>query len=61
MDVGELVINHRLQQRSLAWEMDVERFLAHAQFLRQIVHRHAAETVREKMLPRSRDDAPGGC
>jgi hypothetical protein len=37
--------------------MGVERFLANAQFLRQIIHGHTAEPVVEKVRPRSIDDS----
>jgi hypothetical protein len=33
--------------------MRVKRFLANAQLLRQIIHGHAAESVAEKVRPRS--------
>jgi hypothetical protein len=36
--------------------MRVERFLANAQLLRQIVHGHTAESVTEKVDPRSVDN-----
>ena len=37
--------------------MRVERFLANAQLFRQIIHGHTAESVTEKMDPRSIDNA----
>jgi hypothetical protein len=37
--------------------MRVERFLANAQLLRQIVHGHTAESVTEKVDPRSIDNS----
>src|SRR5882724_1687990 len=37
--------------------MGVERFLANAQFLRQIIHGHTAESVTKKVNPRSVDNS----
>jgi hypothetical protein len=37
--------------------MRVERFLANAQLLRQIIHGHTAEPVTEKVGPRSIDNS----
>jgi hypothetical protein len=37
--------------------MRVERLLANAQFLRQIVHGHTAESVTKKVDPRSLDNS----
>src|SRR5262249_57972988 len=51
-DAGELVSQHRLEQRDLAREMRVERFLAYAQLCRQIINAHAPEPVSEEISPR---------
>src|SRR5205807_6506104 len=48
---------HSLEQIELTREMRVERFLANAQLLRQIIHGHTAEPVIEKVGPRSVDNS----
>src|SRR5207248_11504699 len=55
-DAGELIGQHSLEQRNLAREMRVERFLADRELLRQIVHGHAAESVAEEVCPRRLHD-----
>src|SRR5207247_10415191 len=44
-------------QIDLAPKKRVKRFLANAQLLRQIIHGHTAESVTEKVDPRSIDNA----
>jgi hypothetical protein len=56
-DACELIGQHSLQQVELAREMRVERFLANAQLLRQIVHGHTAKSVTEKVDARSIDNS----
>src|SRR4029450_12727453 len=56
-DAGEFIGQHSLEQIKLAGKMRVERFLANAQFLRQIVHGHTAESVTEEVDPRRIDDS----
>ena len=53
----ELIGQHGLEQIEFAWKMGVERFLANAQLLGQIIHGHAAKSVTEEMRPRSVHDS----
>ena len=57
---AKLVVDHGLQQCRLAGEMCVERLLAHAQFPRKVIHRHAAKPVRQEMMARPCDDQMRG-
>src|SRR5438094_9342528 len=60
-DAGELIGQHSLEQRDLAREMRVERFLADRELLRQVVHGHAAESVAKEVCPcRLHDPLPTG-
>jgi hypothetical protein len=56
-DACEFIGQHSLEQIDLARKMGVERFLANAQLLGQIIHGHAAESVAEKVDPRSIDNS----
>src|SRR5262249_48542151 len=47
-----------LHEGDLGRKVRVERLLAHAEFLGQVVHGHAAEPVREEMSAGFRDDPP---
>ena len=56
-DAGELIGQDSLEQRNLAREMSIERFLADTQLLRQVVHGYAAEPMAEEMRPRCFHDS----
>src|SRR5207248_11494401 len=48
----QFIGQHRLEQVDLARKMSIKCLFADPQFLRQIVHGHAAESVTEKVRPR---------
>src|SRR5436190_2694391 len=56
LDAGELIGQHSLEQRDLAREMRVERFLADRELLCQVVHSHAAESVVKEVCSRCLHD-----
>ena len=56
-DTCEFIGQHSLEQIELARKMRVERFLANAQLRRQIIHGDTAESVTEKVHPRSIDNS----
>ena len=45
----QLLPEHCFHEREFAGEMGIERLLAHAQLRSQIVHRDAAETLRQEV------------
>src|SRR5437588_209643 len=53
----EFVGQDRFQEIDLAWEMRIESFFANAQFVREIIHGHAAKSVTKEMRSRGIDDA----
>jgi hypothetical protein len=56
-DACEFIGQRSLEQIEFAGKMRVERFLANAQLLRQIVHGHTAKSVTEKVDARSVDNS----
>src|SRR4029434_8416421 len=60
LHAAKFVEENGTEQIELAGEGSVERFLTHAEFLRQILHRDAAKPVGEEITARRRHDALRG-
>jgi hypothetical protein len=56
LDAAKLVNDYSLYEGGFAWEMIIERLLAHAEFLGQIVHGDRTETVGQEVVSGSSND-----